>query len=107
MLGHGLDETRIARIVAQRPAQSADALGQSLIRYRNPAPDLVHEAILGNEAPPRFDKQDQRIEIAAAQLHRRAIAAHLPVGTVERIFGKAQNGIFLGHAPLFAPSPRR
>ena len=70
VLGHRLDEARIARLVAQRGPERADALGQRLVGDRHRAPDLFVEPVLGNQAACIPDQQRQRIEIARIERHR-------------------------------------
>ena len=49
VLGHGFDELRPGRIVAQRAAQRLDALRQRFVRDRYARPDLVEEAVPGHQ----------------------------------------------------------
>ena len=83
MLGHGLDEARVGRIVIELPAQGLDALGQRLVGDRDAAPDLVEEAVLGDQPPGLADEQGEGVEIAGVELDRRIVAAQLAIGRIE------------------------
>ena len=83
MLGDGFDEARTRGIVAERAAERLDALGQRLVGDRHPAPDLVEEAILGDQLAGIADEQGQRVEIAGVEIDRRAVAEQPPVGAIE------------------------
>ena len=83
MLGHGLDEARVGRIVIELPAQGLDALGQRLVGDRDAAPDLAEEAVLGDQPPSLADEQGEGVEITGVELDRRVVAAELAIGRIE------------------------
>ncbi len=83
VLGYGFDEARIARIVAEQPPQVRDALAERLVGDRNALPDMVEEAVAGDELAGSLQHHHQRIEIAAVDLDRRPVAGEQPLGGIE------------------------
>ena len=79
----GLYETRLARIVAERPPQMGDALAERFVGDRNPVPDVVKETVARNQLPRVADHQQKRVQVAAVHLDRRAVAFQLALGSVD------------------------
>jgi hypothetical protein len=83
VLGHSLDEPGARHIITETLAKRLDALGQRLVGDWYAAPDLVEEALLGNEPAAFRNEQQERIEIARIELHSLAAAAQAPVAWIE------------------------
>src|ERR1035437_1405167 len=66
-LGKGLDETRIARIVVELPADLGDALHQGVVGYGGLAPDGRGQFILGDEGLGKLDKVEQQLKALITQ----------------------------------------
>src|SRR6476659_10333337 len=84
MLGHGLDETGTGRVVAELAAKCAHALGERFVGHRDAAPDLVEEAVLGDELALLADQQGKSVEVAAVEFYGIAAALQLAIVGIER-----------------------
>ena len=62
--GNRADKPRLARIVAERPANRTDGLAQRAVGNDDIAPDPVEDVAAMDRFMPPFDKKDQQIEIA-------------------------------------------
>jgi len=82
-LRHRLDEARIVGPVAERPAQALDALGQRLVANGHAPPNLLEEAVLGDQPALLAHQQGEGIEISRVERHPLVAAKQLPLRLVE------------------------
>ena len=63
MARNGANEPRLAGIVAERPPERPDSLGQRSVGNDDVAPDLFEDGLLGHRVAPANDEQLQQIEV--------------------------------------------
>ena len=61
---HGTDESRFARIFAERPAEGPDRLAQCAVGYNDIAPDTIEDLAPMHRFMTPLDKEHQEVEIA-------------------------------------------
>ena len=61
---HGTDESRFARIFAERPAERADRLAQCAVGYDDVAPDAIEDVSPMDRLVTTLDQKDKEVEIA-------------------------------------------
>src|SRR5262249_5345507 len=64
MTRHGPDESRIARIVAERAPDRANRLTQRAVGDDDVAPDVVEDLSSMHRLVPMFDQKDEQVEVA-------------------------------------------
>ena len=67
MAGNGANETRLARVVTEDPADRADGLAQGAVGDDDIAPDTVEDVPAMHGVPAAFDEEHEQIEIAGNQ----------------------------------------
>ena len=71
---HGTDESRFARIFAERPAEGPDRLAQCAIGYNDIAPDAIEDLPPMHRLMTPLDKKDKEVEIAGNERQLTSIA---------------------------------
>src|SRR5207248_1020452 len=77
-LGIGADEARTAVIVAQRPPQFEDALGQGIVRNSRIAPDIAQQFVFRDNAAAALHEVKQKLERLVVRPKRYTVAADRP-----------------------------
>src|SRR5262245_3317399 len=64
MTGDGSDEARLARVVAERPADGADGLAQRAVGNNNVVPYTIEDVAPMDRLVPPLDEKHEQIEVA-------------------------------------------
>jgi hypothetical protein len=86
LLGNGLDEARLLRLLAQRLAKLGNALSEHLIGDHAALPDLLDEPFSGNDLARPLGETHHDAHDAGLETHRPAGADDLPVQRVHQRF---------------------
>src|SRR5690349_2600602 len=72
--GHSTDESRFARILAERPAERPDRLAQRAVGYNDIAPDAIEDLAPMHRLMPPLDQENEEIEIAGDERQLTSVA---------------------------------
>jgi len=75
---HSTDESRFARIFAERPAKRADRLAQCAIGYDDIAPDAIEDFPPMYRLVTTLDEKDKKVEVARDERQLTSIADQQP-----------------------------
>ena len=67
MPGHSADEPRLARVVAEGPADGSNGLTQRAVRDNDVTPDAFEDLLARHDPVPLGKKQHEQIEVARNQ----------------------------------------